>query len=75
MATPIVEKDAVSRTVYFPSVSWFNYHTGEEHQANSEASVSCNLTDLVPLFIRSGIIVARNDAKDVTRLKQLTNTF
>jgi alpha-glucosidase (family GH31 glycosyl hydrolase) len=75
MVAPIVEKDTITRSVYFPSETWFNYHTGEEHKPDTTANVTCNLTDLVPMYLRSGIIVARNDAREVTRLKQLNNSI
>jgi len=29
MITPIVEKGINTRSVYFPTENWFNYHTGE----------------------------------------------
>lgn len=73
MSAPIVEQGKKQRTAYFPSDTWFNYHTGEMHPAKSLGVIQNDLTDLVPLFIRAGYLVFRQNVDNVTKSKELDN--
>lgn len=77
MGAPIVVKGAQSRLVYFPAGDdrWFGYQTGREYRAESYANVTNKITDQVPLFIREGYFLLRQDTTDVTKTSQLNNVF
>ena len=75
MSTPILEEGKTMRTAYFPGELWFNFHTGEAHPAKSLGIVENGLTDLVPLFIRSGHIVFQQNVQNVTKSRELDNRF
>jgi alpha-glucosidase len=67
MSAPIVEEGKTSRTVYFPSETWFDLHTGEMHPAKSLGIIENNLTDLVPLFLRNGHIIFQQKVENITK--------
>ena len=75
MSTPIIEEGKVSRTAYFPSEQWFNFHTGEHHPAKSIGLIENSLTDLVPLFLRMGHLVFRQNVENITKTRQLDSRF
>ncbi len=75
MSAPIVEEGKKQRTAYFPGEIWYNFHTGEMHPAKSLGIIENDLTDLVPLFIRNGHLVFKQNVENVTKSKELDNRF
>lgn len=75
MSTPIVEEGKTSRTAYFPGDIWYNIYNGQEHNASSSGIVKNNLTDLVPLYIRNGFFIARQNVQNVTKTEHLDSVF
>ena len=75
MSAPIVEQGATTRTVYFPGDTWFNFITGEEHKAGSIGTITNQLTDVAPIFVRNGWMLPIQDTEHVTKTSQLTNKF
>lgn len=54
---------------------WFNFHTGEPHPAKSLGLIENSLTDLVPLFLRSGRLIFSQNVDNVTKSRELGNNF
>lgn len=79
LAVPVYQprKDIV--TAYFPPATWFNFYTGElmhnDLAKGSTREIRAPLTDYIPLFIRGGTIVHRQNVKGVKRTGDLDNKF
>ena len=56
LVCPILEKDAVSRTVYLPKGQWYNFWTHELLAGEHEHLVEAPL-DSMPIFIRAGAVI------------------
>jgi alpha-glucosidase len=56
MVCPVTTKGAVTRSVYLPKGTWFNYWTGEKMQGSNYVHVVAPL-DTIPLFVRGGAII------------------
>lgn len=75
MSTPIVESGQTTREAYFPGEGWFSWQTGKYYEGGSVATITNQLTDEVPLFVRRGWLVMRQDSENVTKTNQLDNAF
>jgi alpha-glucosidase len=53
---PVLEQGAVSRRVYLPKGSWYNYWSQEVLQGGSEHLISAPLEEM-PIFVRAGSII------------------
>lgn len=53
---PILEKDAISRTVYLPKGQWYNFWTNEVLPGEKEHHIEAPL-ETMPLFIRAGAVI------------------
>jgi len=56
MVAPVTTKGAVTRSVYLPEGSWFNYWTSEKYEGKSYHHVVAPL-DTIPLFVKAGSII------------------
>lgn len=75
MSSPIVEEGKTQRTTYFPADNWYSLHTGQAYKAGSTVLIENNLTDLVPLYIRNGFFIFRQNVDNVTKTDQLNSVF
>lgn len=75
MATPILEQGVTSRNIYFSSVNWFNFYTGQEYKPGTYRLEGVKLTDRVPLFLREGTFVLTQNTESVRSTKDLDNRF
>lgn len=65
LVAPVVEKGAVSRKVYLPRGTWFDFWTGELLQGGREVSRAVDL-ETTPLFVRAGAILPLGPVKQYT---------
>ena len=56
MVAPVTVKGAITRSVYLPEGTWFNYWTGEKYQGKANHHVVAPL-DTIPLFVKAGSII------------------
>lgn len=56
MVAPVTTKGAITRSVYLPKGTWFNYWTGEQYEGKSYHHVVAPL-DTLPLFVKAGSII------------------
>jgi alpha-glucosidase (family GH31 glycosyl hydrolase) len=56
MVAPVTTKGAITRSVYLPEGTWFNYWTGEKYGGKSYHHVVAPL-DTIPLFVKAGSII------------------
>jgi len=56
MVAPVTTKGAITRSVYLPEGTWFNYYTGAELAGKSYHHVVAPL-DTIPLFVKAGSII------------------
>ncbi|HEY0175989.1 MAG TPA: TIM-barrel domain-containing protein, partial [Pedobacter sp.] len=56
LVCPILEKGAVSRTVYLPKGQWYNFWTHEVLAGESEHLIQAPLEDM-PILIRAGAVI------------------
>lgn len=56
MVAPVTTKGAVTRTVYLPEGTWFNYWTAEKMAGKNYYHVVAPL-DTLPLFVKAGSII------------------
>lgn len=75
MAAPILDQGVTSRNVYFSSVNWFNFYTGQEYKPGTFRIDGVKLTDKVPLFLREGTFVLTQNTDTVRSTKDLDNRF
>jgi len=55
MVAPVTVKGAITRSVYLPEGTWFNYWTGEKYQGKTNHVVAP--LDTIPLFVKAGSII------------------
>lgn len=53
---PVLEQGAISRVVYLPKGSWYNYWTNEVLAGESEHTVEAKI-DSMPIFVRAGSVI------------------
>jgi alpha-glucosidase len=60
LVAPVVTEGAISQDVYLPARDWFDYATGQRYLGpqNIKVAVDSKTWSDVPLFVRSGSIVA-----------------
>jgi alpha-glucosidase len=56
MVCPVTTKGAITRSVYLPEGTWFNYWTGEKIKGSKYVHVVAPL-DTIPLFVKGGAII------------------
>jgi alpha-glucosidase len=56
MVAPVTTKGAITRSVYLPKGTWFNYWTGEKYDGANYVHVVAAL-DTIPLFVKAGAII------------------
>ena len=56
MVAPVTTKGAITRSVYLPEGTWFNYWTNEKYEGKSYHHVVAPL-DTIPLFVKGGSII------------------
>ncbi|WP_316798134.1 glycoside hydrolase family 31 protein [Pedobacter frigidisoli] len=56
MVAPVTIKGAITRSVYLPEGTWFNYWTNEKYEGKSYHHVVAPL-DTIPLFVKAGSII------------------
>lgn len=56
LIAPVVEKGALSRTVYLPKGNWVNLWTGEQHEGEKNIECECPMykKEGLPVFVRVG---------------------
>ena len=62
LIAPVIEENQTTKLVYLPSSErWFDYYTGEEQRRDGYVNVSADY-DYLPLFIRGGAILPRQQS-------------
>jgi alpha-D-xyloside xylohydrolase len=56
LVAPVTQKGALSRSVYLPKATWYDFWTGEKHQGEQRIEAAAPL-DKLPLFVRAGAIL------------------
>jgi alpha-glucosidase len=56
IVAPVTTKGAITRSVYLPEGTWFNYWTNEQYEGKSYHHVVAPL-DTIPLFVKAGAII------------------
>jgi len=56
MVAPVTTKGAITRSLYLPKGTWFNYWTGEKYTGSRYVHVVAPL-DTIPLFVKGGAII------------------
>jgi alpha-D-xyloside xylohydrolase len=56
MVNPVITAGATSRSVYFPSGTWYDFWTGSTVEGGKRASVNAPL-NIIPLYIKAGSII------------------
>lgn len=56
MVAPVTTKGAITRSIYLPEGTWFNYYTGEKFAGKSYHHVVAPL-ETIPLFVKAGSII------------------
>jgi len=56
MVAPVTTKGAITRSVYVPEGTWFNYWTSQKYEGKSYHHVVAPL-DTIPLFVKAGSII------------------
>ncbi|MET0570530.1 MAG: TIM-barrel domain-containing protein [Pedobacter agri] len=56
MVAPVTTKGAITRSIYLPEGTWFNYYTGEKFDGKSYHHVVAPL-ETIPLFVKAGSII------------------
>ena len=62
LVAPVVEKGAVSRTLYLPRGTWYDFWTGEKHEGGREITRKVDL-DTLPLYVRAGVVFPMGPVK------------
>jgi alpha-glucosidase/alpha-D-xyloside xylohydrolase len=65
LVSPVVEKGAVSRRLYLPRGSWFDYWTEERIAGGGEIDRQVDL-ETMPLHVRAGAIVPHSPVRQYT---------
>lgn len=73
LVAPMLEQGKTSRSVYFPTVNWYDFYSGKRYQKNKKAVIMSNLTDAVPMFIGEGYAVFTQNIENVKNTDDLTN--
>jgi alpha-D-xyloside xylohydrolase len=68
LVSPVTTQGAVSRTVYLPTVTWFDFWTGEKQDGGKRIEADAPLAK-VPLFVRAGSIIPMGPAMEWTTEK------
>ena len=75
LVTPIVEAGQTSRKIYLPDSNWYYFHSGVKFSPGTHLLEGVGLTDKVPMFLREGFAIVRQDTTSVVNTKQLDNSF
>ena len=62
LVAPVVEKGAVSRTLYLPRGTWYDFWTAEKHEGGREITRNVDLETL-PLYVRAGAVLPMGPLK------------
>jgi alpha-glucosidase/alpha-D-xyloside xylohydrolase len=62
LVAPVFEKGAVSRTLYLPRGTWYDFWTAEKHEGGREITRKVNL-DTLPLYVRAGVVLPMGPLK------------
>ncbi len=57
MVCPVTVKGALTRSVYLPKGTWFDYWTGKKYEGKNYIQAVSPL-DTIPLFVKAGCIIA-----------------
>lgn len=75
LCTPIIVENTVDRSAYFPQTNWTDLHTGKLYSAGTNQIKNNSLSDLVPIFLKSGTLILRQNTEKVRQTKDLLNNF
>jgi alpha-glucosidase (family GH31 glycosyl hydrolase) len=65
LVAPVVEKGAVSRTLYLPQGTWFDFWTHERVEGGREIERKVDL-QTIPLYVRAGAVLPLGPVKQYT---------
>jgi alpha-D-xyloside xylohydrolase len=68
LVAPVTTEGAISRTVYLPQATWYDFWTGEKQEGGKRMQADAPL-DKLPLFVRAGSIVPMGPAMEWTTEK------
>ena len=76
MSTPILTQGATSRYAYFHGENgWFDLATGRWYSQGYHLVEDVDLTHTVPLFLKAGALILRQDTEGIRSTRQLSNHF
>ncbi|RRN76988.1 DUF5110 domain-containing protein, partial [Pseudoxanthomonas sp. SGD-10] len=70
MVCPVVTKGAVTRSVYLPKGTWFDYWTGKKYQGKQYVHVVSPL-ETIPMFVKSGGVLPMQPEMEYTDAKKI----
>lgn len=70
MVCPVVTKGAVTRSVYLPKGTWFDYWTGKRYEGRQYIHVVAPL-DTIPMFVKAGGVLPMQPDMEYTDAKKL----
>ena len=56
LVAPVLHEGAVSRTVYLPPATWYDFWSGERHDGPAQVEIEAPL-ERIPLFVRAGTVL------------------
>lgn len=65
LIAPVVEQGAISRTLYLPRGTWYDFWTHEKHEGGREISRNVDL-GTIPLYVRAGSVLPMGPLKQYT---------
>ena len=77
LVTPVLEADKNEIQPYFPDTNtiWYEIHSGKAYEGGKYNSLTNNLDETAPIFIRSGFSIYRQNVTNVVRTDDLDNVF
>jgi len=68
---PVLEQGAISRRVYLPKGTWYNYWTNEMLEGENEYTVEAKI-DSMPIFVRAGSVIPEYPVMQYVDEKSIT---
>ncbi|MCX2575566.1 glycoside hydrolase family 31 protein [Pedobacter sandarakinus] len=68
---PVLEQGAISRKVYLPKGSWYNFWTNEVLEGGAEYTVEAKI-DAMPIFVRAGSVIPEYPVMQYVDEKSIT---
>ena len=56
LIAPVIQKDQLSRSIYLPEGTWFDFHTTTEYKGSTRFNFPLNLEN-IPVFVKAGSFI------------------